>query len=53
MKIYFDFERIEYPHRLKFIVMRLKEHVALWWEYVQQERLNRNKGKIHTWNNMF
>ena len=46
MDKYFDYENVADEKKVKFAVTRLKGHVAIWWDSVQAERRNRNKGKI-------
>jgi hypothetical protein len=35
---YFDYENIEEDKKVKHVVTRLKGHVALWWDELQDER---------------
>lgn len=35
--------------RVKFVCTRLKGHAAMWWDFVQTERIRKNKEKINSW----
>ena len=52
MDKYFDYENVADEKKVRFAVTRLKGHTALWWDSVQDERRNRNKGKITSWDRM-
>jgi hypothetical protein len=43
---YFDYEDVEEDKKVKHAVMRLKGHVALWWDELQADRHCKGKQKI-------
>eukprot|EP00253_Pinus_taeda_P009524 PITA_09524 len=48
----FDYEEMEEGKRVKFVVTKLKGHVALWWHGVHTERRRLGKQPIKKWNMM-
>eukprot|EP00253_Pinus_taeda_P016052 PITA_16052 len=52
MDKYFECEEVSEDHRVKFPVMKLKGHAALWWDSVQNNRKRLNKVPIKTWSRM-
>ena len=49
---YFDYEKIEKDKKVKLAMTRLKGHAALWCDSVQDERKNKNKSVIKSWDRM-
>ena len=43
---YFDYEYIEEKNKVKHVVTRLKGHIALWWDELQDDRCCKGKQKI-------
>ena len=41
-------EQIEDPKRVKFYCLKLKGHVSLWWDNVQDDRMRKGKEKVKT-----
>eukprot|EP00253_Pinus_taeda_P018619 PITA_18619 len=52
MDKYFECEEVSEDRRVKFVATKLKGHVALWWDSVQNERKRLNKTPIKTWTRM-
>eukprot|EP00253_Pinus_taeda_P026745 PITA_26745 len=52
MEKYFECEEVSEDRRVKFAVAKLKGHIALWWDSVQNERKRLNKAPIKTWSRM-
>ena len=52
MEKYFEYKEINEDKRVKFVVIRLKCHVALWWYNVQVERRKKDKPLIKSWDRM-
>jgi hypothetical protein len=52
IKIYFKYENVQDPNRLRFIVMKLKYHEDLWWDMLQKDRVNNQLEKIKIWKKM-
>ena len=52
MDKYFEYEEIGENKRVKFAVIRLKAHAALWWDNVQYERRKKDKLLIKSWDRM-
>jgi len=48
MDKYFEYK----DKKAKFVVTRLKGHVALWWDHVQVERRKKDKPLIKSWDRM-
>ena len=51
---YFDMEGIEEtdPRRTKIVASKMRSHVALWWENLQNLRKRQGKEKIKFWPKM-
>lgn len=49
---YFEYKEIEEDKWVKFVVTRLKFHVALWWDNVQAERRKKGIPLIKSWDKM-
>ena len=49
---YFGHEYVEEDKKVKLVVTRLKGHVVLWWDNVQDERKKKNKIVIKSWDRM-
>ena len=49
MEKFFDYEEMEEERKVKFVVTKLKRHVALWWDGVQTERRRLGKEPIRNW----
>jgi hypothetical protein len=49
---YFDYEDVEEDKKVKHVVTRLKGHVALWWDELQDDRRYKGKQKIKSWDRM-
>ena len=45
MDKYFECEEVSKDRRVKFVVTKLKGHVALWWDSVQKKRRRLNKAR--------
>ena len=41
MEKYFDIEHIEDPKKVKVTCLKLKGHVALWWDNVWDEKVKK------------
>ena len=52
MNNYLDYEEISEDKRVKFVVRKMKGHVALWWDGVQVERRRVGKQPIKSWTRM-
>jgi len=52
MEKFFDYEEIEDEKKVKFVVTKLKDHAALWWDGVQEERKRLGKQHIKNWSKM-
>jgi hypothetical protein len=52
MDKYFNYEYIEEDKMVNHAVIRLKGHVALWWDELQDERRRKGKQKIKNWDRM-
>jgi len=52
MDKYFECEEVSEDHRVRFAAMKLKGHIALWWDNVQNEKKRLNKLPIKTWSRM-
>jgi len=52
MDNYFECKEVREDHRVRFVVMKLKGHAALWWDSVQNERKRLKKLLIKTWSRM-
>jgi hypothetical protein len=52
MDKYFEYEEVEDNKKVKFVVTRLKGHVSLWWDSVQDDRRKRGKKNITSWDRM-
>jgi hypothetical protein len=52
MDKYFDYEEIEEENKVKHGITRLKGHVALWWNELQDDRRSKGKQKIKSWDKM-
>jgi hypothetical protein len=52
MDKYFDYEDIDEETKVKHVVTRLKGHVALWWDELQNDRRCKGKQKIKNWDRM-
>jgi hypothetical protein len=46
---YFDYEDIEEDKKVRHDVMKLKGHVALWWDELQAKRYCKGKQNIKSW----
>ena len=49
---YFNYEDIEEDKKVRHDIMRLKGHVALWWDELQADRHFQGKHKIKSWDRM-
>lgn len=49
---YFEYEDIKEDKWVKIVVTRLKGHVTLWWDNVQDERTKHEKPLIKSWDRM-
>jgi hypothetical protein len=49
---YFDYEDIDEEKRVRHVGTRLKGHVTLWWDELQDERRSKGKQKIKNWDRM-
>jgi hypothetical protein len=49
---YFDYEDVEEDKKVKHVVTRLKGHVTLWWDELQDDRCCKGKHKIKRWDRM-
>jgi hypothetical protein len=52
MDKYFEYEEVKDNKKFNFYVTRLKGCVSLWWDSVQDDRKNRGKHKIISWDRM-
>lgn len=52
MDKYFECEEVNEDRRVKFVATKLKGHVDLWWDSVQDERRRLNKVPMKTWSRM-
>ena len=48
----FDYEEMSEDKKVKFLVTKLKGHVALWWDGVQAKRRRAGKQPIRSWTRM-
>jgi hypothetical protein len=49
---YFDYEDIEEDKKVRHAITRLKGHVGLWWDELQDDRHCQGKQKIKSWDRM-
>jgi hypothetical protein len=49
---YFDYEDIEEDKKVRHAVTKLKGHIALWWDELQEDRRSKGKQKIKNWDRM-
>jgi hypothetical protein len=49
---YFEYENVQDPNRVRFVVTKLKGHATLWWDMLQKDRVNNQLEKIRTWKKM-
>ena len=49
---YFDYEEVDDKKKVKILVTRLKDHVAIWWDELQTYRIRKGKSKIKQWDKM-
>jgi hypothetical protein len=49
---YFEYENVQDPNRVRFVVTKLKGHATLWWDMLQKDRVNNQLEKIKTWKKM-
>jgi hypothetical protein len=49
---HFEYENVQDPNRVQFVVAKLKGHATLWWDMVQKDRVNNKLEKIRNWKNM-
>jgi hypothetical protein len=52
MDKYFDYEDVDEERRVRHVVTSLKEHAALWWDELQDERRSKGNMKIKSWDKM-
>ena len=52
MEKYFDYEYVDEEKRVRHVVTRIKGHVALWWDEMQDARRSKGKHKINNWDRM-
>jgi hypothetical protein len=52
MDKYFDYEEVEEENKFKYAMIRLKRHVSLWWDELQEDRRRKRKIKIRSWHKM-
>lgn len=52
MDKYFDYVEIDQDERVNFVDIRLKGHVALWWDNVHDERMKKEKPLIKSLDRM-
>ena len=52
MHKYFDYEVIDEAERVKFIAIKLRGHVSIWWDGVQVKKRSKGKAKIKSWSKM-
>ncbi len=48
----FDYEEVDDKKKVKFAVIRLKGHAAIWWDEFQTSRARKGKSKIKQWDKM-
>jgi hypothetical protein len=49
---YIDYEDIDEEKRASHVVTRLKSHVSLWWDELQDDRRRKGKATIKIWDRM-
>jgi hypothetical protein len=47
MDKYFEYEEVEDNKKVKFIVTRLKGHVSLWWDNIQDDKEREARKRSH------
>lgn len=52
LEIFFDWDDVADPRRVKFICTKLRGHATLWWERLQKDRVAKKLDKIQTWDEM-
>ena len=52
MNKHFDFAEVKEDTQVRFAITRLRGHASLWWDGVKEERILKNKEKIHSWSIM-
>ena len=41
LEIYFEYESVQDPNRVRFTMTNLNGHVALWWDMLQKDRVDK------------
>ena len=49
MNKHFDYAEVKEDRQVRFVVTKLRGHVSLWWDGVQEERILKHKAKIKRW----
>ena len=48
MNKHYDFAKVKEEKQVIFFVTRLRGHVSLWWDGVQEKRILKNKARINS-----
>ena len=49
MNKHYDFAKVKEDKQVIFVVTRLRGHVSLWSDGVQEKRILKNKARINSW----
>ena len=52
MNKHFNYAEVKVDRQAIFVVSKLRGHVSLWWDGVQEERILKHKTKINSWSRM-
>lgn len=52
MDKYFEYENLADDKKVKFEITQLRGHASIWWDEVQDEKRQKGKSKIKSWDRM-